>query len=461
MTLDEFNKKKSQIPETPGVYFFLGAPSRKGGVRSGKILYIGKAAILRDRVRSYFSPDLMDGRGERIVHMVEQAKSIEWRETDSVLEALILESSLIKTHKPGYNSISKDDKSFNFVVITKETFPRILLVRGKELEERARGSAATEGSQSRTPGMIFGPFPHGLQLRIAMKIIRRIFPYRDEKCTSCAEQLRQRAQGIRHKVCKPCFNRQIGLCPGVCTGEISQKEYRRTIRHIKLFFQGKKKILIRELEREMKMAAREERFEMAHMYKRQIFALRHIQDVALIRDEYRVPLADRRKESSGAARRIEAYDSAHLRGQAAYGVMVVVENGEPQKAEYRLFRIRSAKAGDDPGALREVLSRRFAHTEWPMPRLIAVDGARAQMSAAEKILTGFGAKIPIVGVVKDAHHRPCEVRAGANASKDMIQSYEREILLANAEAHRFAISQHRKTMRGSLIGRPAKRGGGA
>src|SRR4051812_22860439 len=107
MRLEEYNKKKAKIPDTPGVYFFMGP--RK------EILYIGKAASIRDRTRSYFSPDLSETRGEHIVHMVELARTIDWRETDSVLEALIFESNLIKTHKPEYNTLAKDDKSFNYV----------------------------------------------------------------------------------------------------------------------------------------------------------------------------------------------------------------------------------------------------------------------------------------------------------------------------------------------------------
>lgn len=448
MTLDDFNKKKSKIPDAPGAYFFLGP--RK------EILYIGKAASLRDRVRSYFSPDLITGRGERLVHMVHLAKSIDFRQTDSVLEALIYESNLIKTHKPEYNTLAKDDKSYNYVVITKEDFPRVLLMRGKELH---------------VPGLpllkaTFGPFPHGMQLRIAMKIIRRIFPYRDEKCVPCAKQgsarsrLNTRAlQGDTFPLagCRPCFNRQIGLCPGVCTGEVTREEYARTIRHIRLFFDGKKKTLMRELEREMKRAAREERFEDAGRYKRQMFALQHIQDVALIRDEYRVPSRVMSDAFDPASEqfvphgiRIEAYDIAHMRGAAAYGVMTVVENNEAIKSEYRLFRIRAAAAGDDPGALREVLSRRLPHDEWPAPRFIVVDGGTAQMNTAEKLLSEHGMAIPVVGVVKDEKHRPREIRLGTHANRELVNLHERDIILANSEAHRFAITRHRKTMRSKL-----------
>lgn len=407
MTLEQFKKRAKSMPDAPGVYFFLGG--RKD------ILYIGKATSLRDRVRSYFAPDIAEVRSPLIAQMVEKARSIDWRETDSVLEALILEASLIRTHRPKFNTDRKDDKSFNHVVFTREEFPRILLMRGKDL------ASQTPAALKKQYRSIFGPFPHGAQLKEAMRIVRKIFPYRDT-CTP--------RQG------KPCFNRQLGLCPGVCSGEVSKEEYGRTVRHLTIFFEGKKKALLRELERDMKRAAKEEAFERAAKLRGQIFALQHIQDVSLIKSEYRSPRA------SGAYR-IEAYDTAHLGGAAAVGVMTVVEDSAAQKAEYRTFRIKQAKAGDDVGALREILSRRLAHPEWPFPRLIVVDGAKAQMNAAAAVLAEAGLSIPLVGVVKDEHHRP----RGLSGDKTAIAEHEQDILLANAEAHRFAIGRHRRTLR--------------
>ncbi len=417
MTLDDFNTKiKKEMPDTPGVYYFLGP--RK------EVLYIGKATSLRDRVRSYFAPDLIATRGPLLVEMLSLAKTVEWKGTDSVLEALILEANLVRSHQPTYNTLLKDDKSFNYVVITKEDYPRVLVVRGKNLDidfpEKKRAYT-------------FGPFPQGLQLREAMKLIRKIFPYRDT-CTPAEEMLEM------GKKPKSCFNHHIRLCPGVCTGEISKEDYRRIIRHIVLLFQGKKKELIKTLEREMKQAAKEENFEEASRMRSQVFALNHIQDISLIKDEYRKP-----KITLGVTR-IEAYDMAHLRGSANVGVMTVVEDGVPQKSDYRKFKIRQAAPGDDVGALREVLTRRLGHDEWPLPRLIAVDGGAAQMNVAEKVLAEYGMTIPVVGVVKDEKHRPRDIRG----DRELINGRERDILLANAEAHRFAIGYHRKTSRGQF-----------
>lgn len=407
MTLEQFKKIAKKVPDTPGVYFFLG--KRK------EVLYIGKATSLRSRLRSYFAADLIDTRGPLLVQMLGKATSIDWRQTDSVLEALLLEGALIRTYKPKANTDDKDDKSYNNVVVTKEDFPQVLLVRNKNLGDKKQYK------------YVFGPFPHGMQLKEAMKIIRKIFPYRDEKCRP--------GQG------RPCFSRQIGLCPGVCMGEITKQEYGRTIRHLKLLFEGKKSVLVKMLEKEMKSAAKAEDFEQAKEYRRQLFALQHIQDVSLIKDEYRTT-------NNLRGERIEAYDVAHLRGSSNVGVMTVVEGGEANKNEYRKFVIRTAKPGDDAGALREILSRRLGHDEWPMPRIIVVDGSTAQLNAAKRVLDEYGIKIPVVGVTKDEKHRPRAIQG----DKKLIAGRERQILLANSEAHRFAITFHRTKSRKNLTG---------
>jgi len=233
----------------------------------------------------------------------------------------------------------------------------------------------------------------------------------------------------------------------VCSGEISKAEYAKIIRRIVLLFKGKKKELLTSLERDMRRAAKEEKFEEAAALRKQVFALGHIQDVSLIKDEYRNP-----SMFSGQKQRIEAYDVAHLGGSAAVGVFTVVEAGEPQKQEYRKFNIKEAGAGDDPGALREILSRRLGHSEWPLPRLIVVDGGAVQMNVAKAVLAELGMAIPVVGVVKDAKHRPREIRGLRQLATDPGQTLAKDILLANAEAHRFAIGFHRTKSRKHSLG---------
>lgn len=399
---------KYDLPDNPGVYIFRGP--RK------EILYVGKATSLRDRVRSYFASDLGSSRGARIVAMVENAAALTWQECGSVLEALILEANLIKRYQPPYNVDEKDNKSWNYVVITKEAFPRVLAVRGRELHQW----------ESDAIGRVFGPYPEGGSLKEALKIVRKIFPYRDT-CIPCPEQM---SKAKPYSKCRPCFNAQLGLCSGVCSGAMNAKDYAATIRHITQLFSGNMQGLKRALEKEMREAAAQQEYEKAAALRAQAGALEHIRDVSLIKS----PVAS---EGSGSVR-IEAYDVAHTAGQETVGVMVAVARGVPVKSSYRKFKIQGA-TNDDPAALAELLLRRLAHPEWLYPTLIVVDGGALQLRAAERVLAQIGVQIPIVGVVKDERHRPQRLIGDERA----IALHEREILLANSEAHRFAISWHR------------------
>lgn len=394
--------KKLNLPDQPGVYFFR---DKKG------LLYIGKATSLKDRVKSYFNKDLINSRGPRLTNMLDQAVTVTWQATDSVLEALLLETSLIKKHQPKYNAKEKDDKSYWHVAITKEDFPQVLQVRGKDLTGKNFAS-------------VFGPFTSGSELKEALKIIRKIFPYRDARC--------QPNQG------KPCFNRQIGLCPGVCTGEVGKAEYAKTVRNLKLFFNGKKGAVVKNLEMEMKHLAKNKEFEKAAKMRNQIFALNHIRDVALIKDKSLDPVLS-------STFRIEAYDIAHTSGKEVVGVMTVVENGEINKNGYRKFKLSQNK-NDDTGNLTEILSRRLNHVEWPAPKLVVVDGGLTQLNAAKKVFNQAGVTWPVVAVTKDERHKAKQIIG----DQDKIKDQEREVLLANSEAHRFAITWHRQR-RGKIV----------
>ncbi len=409
--------KKFKLPDKPGVYFFLGPPKQNEGGRNGReILYIGKATSLRDRTKSYFSKDLINTRGPLIVDMVFKADKVDWQVADSVLEALILEANLIKKHQPYYNTREKDGKSFNYVCITKEKLPKVIIIRGSNLKSMQSSTLNT-----------FGPYTGSSQLREALKIIRRIFPFLDEKSKNYIE-----------------FYKQMNLVPffteeGALGGN-ALKQYKKNIRNIKLFFSGKKPQIFKNLKKEMKEYARAHEFEKAGETKRQLFALKHINDVALIKNSpHPDPLPAKER---GNSNRIEAYDIAHMSGKNMVGVMVVVENGEVQKNEYKKFRIRTQSGANDTGALREILERRLAHPEWIYPKLIVLDGGIAQLNVAKKVLSQSGIQIPVVAVLKDERHKPKDILG----NKERAQMYEKEILLANSEAHRFAIAYH-KNMR--------------
>lgn len=432
--LDLKNKK---FPDSPGVYFFK---------KKKEVLYIGKATSLKDRIKSYFGPDLIQTRGPLIVDMVWQADNLDFIKTPSVLEALILEANLIKKYQPKYNTKEKSNKSFNYVVITKEAWPRVLIVREREIEKGLGYDLKDK----------FGPFTQGESLRRSLKIIRKIFPFRD-RClpyNSQADNSLAIAKLLSTTVRKPCFNRQLGLCPGVCDGTISQKEYGKIIKKIKLLFSGKIKNLKDGLKKEMFLLAKKHEYEKANEIKKQIFALEHIEDVAIIASEATIfsPPQLRRGDYSdnrGGCFRIEAYDVAHLSGTNNVGVMVVMENGpaspseagwEFKKSDYRKFKIRNSQ-GNDVGALKEVLERRFGHPEWPVPNLIVVDGGLAQLNVAQKVLLDQGLTlVQIVAVTKDNKHKPKAIIG----EEGVVKKYKKEILLANNEAHRFALAFHRR-----------------
>ncbi len=393
--------KKANLPDTSGVYIF-----KKGKT----ILYIGKATSLRDRVRSYFSSDLIATRGPLILDMTVQADTLDWHETDSVLEALILEASLIKKYQPKYNTKEKDNKSFNYVAITSEELPKVIIVRQRNVDFK------TLKASSQKLTAIYGPFPNGMQLRDAMKIIRRIFPYIDAQ--SAKKDNRE-------------FYRQLGLSPDAKVGLGS---YKKTIANLKLFFEGKKKRIVSNMKKEMLACAKKREFERASEIKKRIFALEHINDIALIKSESLQPV------TSNLAFRIEAYDIAHLSGKNMVGVMTVVINGEVAKSEYKKFIIRTQTGANDTGALEEVLSRRFRHTEWGLPDLVVVDGSTAQIHVAQRVLNRYQFDIPIVSVVKDDRHK---AKAIMN-NEALAKTHKRSIILANNEAHRFAIAFHKK-----------------
>ncbi len=392
--------KKLNLPDAPGVYFF-----KKGS----SILYIGKATSLSDRVKSYFTNDLIQTRGRLLVDMVTQATTVAFEQTDFVLEAFLLETELIKKHQPKYNTKEKDNKSFNYVVITKEEYPRVLVVRGRNLEQ----SIDLQYTDS------FGPFPFGTELREALKLIRKIFPYRD----TC-KPLKENKSG------KPCFNASIGLCPGVCDGRISRADYLKQINNIRLFFKGKKKKLLADLNKQMSIYAKSHEFEKASGVKRTMQALSHINDISMIKDDRKIRLSSSAVKSP--VFRIEAYDIAHISGKDMVGVMVVAnivggvgsdaslgdtvegdKSGEVEfvKSEYKKFNIKSVSGANDTAALKEVLERRLAHTEWLAPDMIVIDGGQAQLNVAESVLRAIKLQgkiknpIALMSVLKDDRHK--------------------------------------------------------
>lgn len=434
--------QKKKLPDAPGVYFFK---------HRGQILYIGKATSLRDRVRSYFASDLIVTRGPFILDMITKATTLDYVQTDSVLEALVLEASLIKQHQPKYNTKEKDNRSFNYVVITDETYPAVKIVRGRNLQK----DIASGTGQFAHIKDYFGPFPQSMALREALKIIRKIFPFHDTCVPALPEEAETRIVKGNIVCLRACFNYQIGLCPGVCIGKVSPKEYAKTIRHITLFFQGKKDILVKALEKEMKVYAKAQEFEKANATKRTLFALQHIKDVSLLKRESDFENSTDQEvmnmnsiDSHAHTLRIEAYDIAHISGTSMVGGLVVMEDGQFVKQAYRKFTIKSVKQANDIAALREVLTRRLAHTEWQLPHIVAIDGGQAQLALAEEVIGQFNAvntaHITVVSVVKDDRHKARELLKSNVLKSINADIYKNDIIRLNEECHRYTIAFHRK-----------------
>lgn len=409
------------LPETPGVYLMKNA--------AGTVLYVGKAVNLKRRVQQYWTRP----HGRHIEELVPQIVFIDYIKKPTAIEALILEANLIKLYHPKYNILQKDNKSFLYLVFTKEAFPRPLLVRGHDLPDDA----------SKQYKAVFGPYTSGPSLRAALELLRKIFPW--SVCT--------RGQA------RPCFYVHLKLCPGVCINAIDKKTYNKIIRDLMAFFRGRKEQLIKQYTREMKAAAKEERFEEATALRKNIFALEHIQDVAVIkRDEDERESVNASTESEGLGDvpvinmfgRIEGYDISHVSGTSSVGSMVVFENGAPAKNEYRKFKIKSVVGSNDVASLQEVLVRRFRNP-WRKPDLILVDGGLPQVRAVQNVLDGLALSIPVVGMAKGAERKrndlifPVEDDVLGRA----CASHQRLLERVRDEAHRFAIAYHRK-VRGKL-----------
>ena len=392
------------LPTTPGVYLMKNA--------SGKVIYIGKAVNLRRRVSSYF----LRSQEARIAMLVSEIRKIDHVSTDTAIEALILESQLIKKYSPFYNIKEKDDKSFLYVVVTKEEFPRVILVYGKELG----------GLLARST---FGPFTSASSIREALRIIRRIFPYSIHPPEKVGKEKR------------PCFEYEIGLCPGTCIKAVGRKEYLKTIKNIELFFSGKKERILKSLEKEMGEAAKKTEFERAAKLRKQIFALKHIQDVALISENK----IEGKPFDTAHGKRVECYDISNISGTSAVGSMTVWQNGEIRKSEYRLFKIRTVTGSNDVGMMKEVVSRRL-NNPWPLPNLILVDGGVAQAAAAHEALVEKGLRISVAGIAKGPERKRNDFigRLPDWIGKD-------DLIRLRDEAHRFAIGYHRRVRGKNLL----------
>ncbi len=433
-----------KAPRTPGVYVWRA--------KNGTPLYIGKAANLRARLSSY--PKTTH---PRIHAMLRAATKFTWEETPTDIEALILESQLIKRYRPKYNVEWRDDKQYFYVGFTHEDFPHIFLTH-QPMTVPSTGHRAPKnalGARNSAPASDYiGPFTEGVPLKTTLRALRGLFPY----CT-CKQ---------KHHV--KCLNAHIGMCPGYCCLKVpatrTQKvAYARNIRAIRDILTGKRDTLIRRLEQEMKAVGQAHRLEEALTLKQMLaritrvfqnaqinvrnqrLAARHIGALELLRDELHLP---------DIPHRIEGYDIATIQGAHAAGAMVVFSDGRADNHEYRLFNIKNGLSSEtsikgDVPMLRQVLERRLAHPEWPMPDLIVVDGGKAQLNAVVNTLTAFNVDTPVIAMKKNERHQPeyalTSLHIVPRALATLPRALRDLLVHVDAEAHRFSIGHYRRRHR--------------
>ncbi len=412
-------EKPGDIPSASGVYLF------RDNLR--KVIYVGKAKSLKNRIQQYFNPHLSDSK---TLAMRQKAATVDYIETQNEIEALLLESDLIKTYKPYYNIQLKDDKRYPLLKLTlSEKWPRLILVRKKQ------------------PGkdIYFGPFP-AKTTRTILKLAQRIFPLR--KCSSAKFKNRK----------FPCLEFHLHYCLGPCVSKITRKEYLKICQSLKLFLKGRYLEVKKNLLSQMLEAGEKKDFERAAQLRDRLRALEDFfQKPSLKRPQNN--LSGQSLEALQEALslpqkpwRIEGYDISHIQGAEIVGVMVAFEGGKPLKKDYRKFNIhRVSGQSDDCLSMQEVIERRFLGTQkdLPHPQLLLIDGGKGQLQAAHKALKKAGLEIEAAALAKKNEELFVNRQ---NAPIILPREHAGLKLLQRVrdEAHRFAIGFHRARRKKSL-----------
>lgn len=357
--------KLKTLPRNPGVYFHKAA--------NGEVIYVGKAAVLRNRVRNYFQNK--NDFDIKTRALVDEIADTDWIETESEIDALFLESEMVKRYMPRYNILLRDDKSQTYVRIDmKSEWPTVTFTR----------NPADDGAR------YFGPFYSGYAVKKALRYLRRAFPY----------YVRQRSN-------RPDLDVHIGLSPAPDT---TSHEYKKNLKRLIKYIEGSKVAITNEIERDMRRAARQEQFEEAARLRNKLTYLKELQrrimfgdkefmniskDKALIDLTHILGLAK-------APQRIEGYDISHMNGADVVSSMVVFTNGVSDRSEYRKFKM-SVQRNDDTANMKETLTRRFSEKNckaWGIPDLILIDGGKGQLSAALAALSERSVMVPCISMAK-------------------------------------------------------------
>jgi len=399
----------NNLPHTPGVYIMKNA--------SGEVLYVGKANDLKKRVSSYFQRSKK--HPERIESLVSRVTEIDFLPVSTSAEALIYENGLIKQLSPKYNVALRDDKSYPLLKLTvNEKFPRLILTR----ERKDDGS------------IYYGPYTSAKLLKEALKILQKLFPLR-----TCNKMPK-----------RECLYFSIRECMGPCIGKINEERYNNMVTQLRLFLEGRRAELIRFLADKMKELSKEERFEEAMEYRDRMEALSTVREdrvyykpIEEIEELKRILGIKERPE------RIEAFDVSNIMGEEACGSLVYFYKGKPDKNGYRRFRIKTVKGMDDYSMMREIVRRRYTRSldeKKPLPDLIVIDGGKGHLGVALDELRKLSiGNIPAIGIAKQFEHIYVEDR-----KEPIVLPKESKALhlleRIRDEAHRFAISYHKKLM---------------
>jgi len=417
--MTRLHKKVKKLPQNPGVYLFLD--------KNKNVIYVGKAKNLKLRISSYFR---LKNLGSKTNQMIKNALDIKWILVASEIEALLLEAKLIKSEKPKYNTILKDDKNHLFIKVTKDEIPQVTLTRREKPSQKV---------------LLFGPFPSASTARRVLVTLRRIFPY-------CSHRRKP----------KSCLYIHLGLCPNPYQSEESIQKYKKNIKKIIMFLSGKQKKLTANLIGEMELLSKGQKYEEALKIKKQIEDLNYVSQQVKKPEEYlQNPnlIEDIRKETLKKAKddlnlpklpeRIEGYDISNIGGKFATGSMAVFTNAAPDKSQYRKFKIKLENKPDDTAMIAEVLKRRFGNN-WSKPDLIIIDGGRGQLNCALAAVKWANLEIPVISLAK----RFDEIYTSTLKSPLKLEKGEPTLKLLQYlrdEAHRFALNYHRKLRASSLL----------
>jgi excinuclease ABC subunit C len=427
-------EKVKTFPTSPGVYLMKDD--------RGRVIYIGKAVNLRNRAGSYFTKQAAEEL--RTAKLVLEIKDLDYIVTDSEVDALLLEARLVKDVQPRFNQELKDDKTFPYLeIFIREEFPRVEFTR----KPRSRGTK------------LYGPFTNAKRLRGAIVVLQQIFQFRT--CTLNIKEADERWRWFR-----PCLLASIHQCTAPCNQRISRDDYRRDIRRLRLFLEGKKDSLFTELRTEMQTAAKELKFEKAARLRDQIKLLENLNLRGDLREHAQPEVfqVDPKRGLLGlkkvfdlpaVPRRIEGMDIAHLQGGETVASCVQFIDGLPFKQGYKRFKIRTVDGVDDFASMREVVSRHFRRLQQegePFPDLLLIDGGKGQLGAAMAALGSIGVQAPFVCSLAKKQE---EIFLPGQSDPKLLSKHSfalRLLQYVRDESHRFAQQYHHLLRKKSTFG---------